>query len=73
MGMSFGIPGCRVGVSSTGRKYISFGFPGTGLYFIKYLTNSQPIIHKQQTKINKQYQKTENKQNTEPWWKQKNL
>jgi len=27
----------RYGVSPDGRRYISFGIPGTGLYWIKYL------------------------------------
>ncbi len=26
----------RFGVSPDGRRYISFGIPGTGLYWIKY-------------------------------------
>jgi hypothetical protein len=34
VGMSFGIPGCRVGVSPTRRKYMSFGIQGTGFYKI---------------------------------------
>ncbi|NLH98227.1 MAG: DUF4236 domain-containing protein [Chthonomonadales bacterium] len=27
----------RYGVSPDGRRYVSFGIPGTGLYWIKYL------------------------------------
>ena len=36
IGTSFGFLGFRFGVSPAGRKYWSFGIPGTGLYFIKY-------------------------------------
>ncbi|MDL2312695.1 DUF4236 domain-containing protein [Bacteroidales bacterium OttesenSCG-928-B11] len=35
IGTSVGFPGFRVGRSPDGRKYISFGFPGSGFYFIK--------------------------------------
>ncbi|MHB1036745.1 MAG: DUF4236 domain-containing protein [Pirellulales bacterium] len=37
VGWSFGIPGLRYGRSPSGRAYISVGFPGLGLYWIKYL------------------------------------
>lgn len=37
IGYSVGIPGLRYGRSPTGRKYVSQGIPGTGLYRIKYL------------------------------------
>jgi hypothetical protein len=40
VGTSFGIPGVRAGVSPDGRKYVSFGIPGTGLYYIKYFDKS---------------------------------
>ena len=36
VGVNWGIPGLRFGVSPSGQHYISFGIPGTGLYFIKY-------------------------------------
>jgi hypothetical protein len=36
LGTSFGFLGFRFGVSPDGRKYWSFGIPGTGLYYIKY-------------------------------------
>jgi hypothetical protein len=38
VGWSVGIPGFRYGISPTGRRYISVGIPGTGLYGIQYLT-----------------------------------
>jgi hypothetical protein len=42
IGWSVGVPGLRYGRSPSGRKYISQGIPGTGLYRIKYLpTNPQ--------------------------------
>lgn len=36
IGMSWGIPGVRFGVSPTGRRFLSLSIPGTGLYWIKY-------------------------------------
>lgn len=37
VGYSYGLLGLRFGVTPYGKKYVSFGIPGTGLYFIKYL------------------------------------
>ena len=37
VGFSWGVPGARIGLSPTGRKWISFGFPSIGLNFFKYL------------------------------------
>jgi hypothetical protein len=75
VGMSWGIPGFRFGISPSGRKYISIGIPGTGLYFIKYL-DSKSNSQKPQTKgnINKPTEtKKVNNVNESPWWEQKNL
>jgi len=36
IGWSIGVPGFRVGIAPTGRKYLSVGIPNTGLYWIKY-------------------------------------
>lgn len=36
VGTSFKFLGFRFGVSPTGKRYWSFGIPGTGLYYIKY-------------------------------------
>src|SRR2546428_12484632 len=36
VGASVGLGGVRFGVSPDGRRYMSFGLPGTGLYWIKY-------------------------------------
>jgi hypothetical protein len=36
LGTSVGFFGFRFGVSPEGRKYWSFGIPGTGLYYLKY-------------------------------------
>jgi hypothetical protein len=36
LGTSFGFLGFRFGVSPNGKKFWSFGIPGTGLYYIKY-------------------------------------
>ena len=75
VGISWGIPGFRFGISPSGRKYISIGIPGTGLYFIKYL-DSKSNSQKPQTKGNIN-QPTETKKvnnvNEPPWWEQENL
>lgn len=42
IGCSWGFPGFRVGVAADGRRYLSVGIPGTGLYFHKYFRRSQP-------------------------------
>lgn len=74
VGMSWGISGFRFGVSANGRKYITIGIPGTGLYFTKYLSNqkSNSIEQPPQT-INHKQQQMNSNQSNEPWWKQKNL
>ena len=36
VGFSVGVPGLRTGISSTGKRYTSYGLPGTGLYDVKY-------------------------------------
>lgn len=36
IGNSIGFLGFRFGVNPEGKKYWSFGIPGTGLYYIKY-------------------------------------
>ena len=40
IGGSWGFPGFRVGVSADGRRYLSVGFPGTGLYYQRYFGRS---------------------------------
>lgn len=42
LGTSIGIPGFRIGVSPDGRRYISIGLPGTGLYWT-YNFKSPPV------------------------------
>jgi hypothetical protein len=37
LGTSFGVLGFRFGVSANGRKFWSFGIPGTGLYYKKHI------------------------------------
>ena len=44
VGTSFGLFGFRFGVSPDGRKYWSFGIPGTGFYYIKYFFNALKIM-----------------------------
>jgi hypothetical protein len=87
VGMSWGIPGFRVGVSANGRKYLTLGIPGTGIYFTKYFNQQQQSQYNQPTQQQQQQQQpqqtiqqpfqqnnsqTVNKKE-EPWWKQKNL
>lgn len=46
VGSSLGFLGFRVGVSPDGKKYWSFGIPGTGFYFIRYFKEKPPLnIH----------------------------
>lgn len=75
VGLSWGIPGFRVGVSANGRKYITFGIPGTGIYYTKYFTEKTQNNQQQQTTQQPfQQNKTQPLNKTEePWWKQKNL
>ncbi|HRO08954.1 MAG: DUF4236 domain-containing protein [Bacteroidetes bacterium] len=72
VGMSWGIPGFRIGVSPTGRKYLSIGIPGTGLYFLKYLSSEQKLQKERQKTIQETIT-TQNNMNQQPWWKQKNI
>lgn len=86
VGISWGIPGFRVGVSANGRKYITIGIPGTGIYFTKYLNqqqqgkSNQPRLQKQQQTQQPTTQQPFQSNNSQtvnqkeiPWWKQKNL
>lgn len=41
VGTSIGFLGLRFGISPDGRKYWSFGIPGTGLNYIKYYKNGK--------------------------------
>ena len=36
IGSSIGFLGFRVGIAPDGRRFCSFGIPGSGLYYIKY-------------------------------------
>lgn len=40
IGWSFGLPGCRYGISADGRHYLAFGILGTGFYYRHYFKNS---------------------------------
>lgn len=78
IGMSWGIPGCRAGVTANGRKYITLGIPGTGFYFTKYLnqqTQNKQNFHQENSVELPFHQNKMQKTNKteEPWWKQKNL
>src|SRR6266498_3816837 len=45
VGWSIGRPGLRYGVSPTGRRYVSVGVPGLGLYLTKYLGGHDATKH----------------------------
>lgn len=78
IGYSYGFLGFRFGVSPTGNRFVSFGIPGTGLYFIKYFNNLQYLQKNPSHSINS---KTTSAGNTPvvsknikiEWWKQKDL
>src|SRR6266571_4084917 len=42
VGWSIGVRGLRYGISPTGRRYVSVGVPGTGLYWTRYLDGRDP-------------------------------
>jgi len=78
VGYSYGFFGLRFGVTPYGKKYVSFGIPGTGLYFIKYLTANNNFNNaKSNTSTNPSTSKKQiNSMNRPPaveWWKQKDL
>jgi hypothetical protein len=74
LGLSFGIPGFRVGVSGNGKKYITLGIPGTGIYYRKFFDfhksgqNEKQLINEPE-----QQSATVIKESDEPWWKQKHI
>ena len=72
VGWSWGISGFRYGESPTGQRYISMGFPGTGLYFIKHLgKGSMPVPTPPiQALTGIPPSPPPTKQNP-PWWKQR--
>lgn len=49
IGYSLGIPGLRIGISPSGRKYLSLGFPGLGFYWVKYFDRFTDIFGKRPT------------------------
>lgn len=72
VGMSWGIPGFRIGVSPTGRKYLSIGIPGIGLYFLKYLSGEKSSPNDKKKTI-QQPTTIQSNQKQVPWWEQKDL
>lgn len=82
VGWSIGIPGFRYGISPNGSRYISFGIPGTGLYFIKYLDDKnkqqrmaqppkpQPIVQAPPQLPPQQTKPPTAAKPPEPWWKE---
>lgn len=41
VGFSIGPRGLRFGINPQGRLYFSIGIPGSGLYYIKYLSKGR--------------------------------
>lgn len=41
MGYSIGFPGFRLGITADGRRYVSVGIPGTGLYYQHYFQGNK--------------------------------
>jgi|SRR5581483_2011024 len=77
-GWSIGIRGFRYGIGATGRRFISFGIPGTGIYYLKYLdeaknenVSSVPLSPKAKAPKIVRVKPLPNA--NEPWWKQKDL
>jgi hypothetical protein len=78
VGWSIGVPGLRYGVSPNGSRYISFGIPGTGLYFIKYLDKNKPAsqipIQSHPPGQEPPIPSTKTvRPSAEPWWRQKGI
>lgn len=70
LGFSWGISGFRIGFAPDGRKFVSLGIPGTGFYFIKYLSGSKQDIGTSKQVLDTgqiDSQVDENKH----WWNQK--
>lgn len=75
-GWSMGIPGLRYGVSAKGRRYVTYGIPGTGLYNIQDLGPSRggPLSKAPTQPVAAPPVNTQSSLNAnDPWWKQKNL
>lgn len=89
IGYSWGFPGFRVGVAANGRRYLSVGIPGTGLYFYKYFRSRQPANMPRSKQVQGRTiqhwspppgnsagmpaPSNAPQSNRQPWWKQKNL
>lgn len=41
VGWSIGIPGFRLGISADGKRYLSIGIPGTGLFYTTQLNGKR--------------------------------
>lgn len=70
-GHSWGIPGFRIGRSPNGRKYISVGIPGTGLYYFKYLDEAKACDN--HDRESPPAPTTDGRTSFPPWWKQTGL
>jgi hypothetical protein len=76
VGISWGIPGFRIGVSPSGRKFLSLSIPGTGLYWIKYFgaeknaPSSAPPSPILPPVTKTQIPSSQSPTSGTPWWKQ---
>jgi len=67
----------RFGVSPDGRRYMSLGIPGTGLYWIKYFKPRNQPLRTASTAATPTSGSppppAAPPPNSQPWWKQSNL
>ncbi|PYS50744.1 MAG: hypothetical protein DMG13_20395 [Acidobacteria bacterium] len=77
VGVGWGIPGLRFGISPLGQPYISVSLPGTGLYWIKYFGRQKQPPSTLRSKPSQPPpvhplppSNTRPRTNTQPWWKQ---
>ncbi len=87
VGVSIGVPGLRYGVTAAGRRFVSVGIPGLGLYWYRYLGSPSRAGKSPQTGMPARPIQTPlpsarrngwarapvSPQPGLPWWKQKNL
>jgi hypothetical protein len=88
VGASVGIPGLRYGVTARGRRFVTVGIPGLGLYWFRYLDKApNPPIRQKSVPIAKPMKAARPAQSPPsspwrrvpravqgiPWWKQADL
>jgi len=73
VGRSAGIPGLRYGITADGRRYVSVGFPGWGVYWIKYLPSGGSTMGPASSMPSSTVLAPSRSQPTKPWWRQKGI